>query len=75
MEIAAGVEFAEIAGAQPAAVFLGTVPQRALFPIARRNILPADEDLAIFGETEFAPRQDFADGPLRGAEGMVEADQ
>ena len=74
-EIALGVEFAQIAGAQPATVFLGTLPQRALLPIARGDIFPADENLSIFGETEFAAGQDFADGPLRGAEWMIQADQ
>ncbi len=72
-QIALGIEFAKIACAQPAFLFGG--PNGSLLPITAGNIFAADEDFAVFGELEFAARQDSADRSFRGAKGMIQADQ
>ena len=68
-----GVEFADIAGVQPG--FVGGGLHCAGLPVARGDIFAADENFAVFGELEFAAGQDFADGALRRAKRMIEADQ
>src|SRR6266566_1294543 len=72
-EIAFGVEFTEIAGAQPALLIQGM--DSSLFPIARGNIFTADKNLAVFGKLEFTARENLADGALHRAKRMIQTDQ
>src|SRR4029077_5445781 len=60
------------------AVFLRSrarILQRALLPVAAGDIFSAHEDLPVIRQPEFATRQHFADGALRGAKRMIEADK
>ena len=72
-EVALGVEFTEIAGAQPALLIQGM--DSSLFPIASGNIFTADKNLAVFGKLEFTARENLADGALRRAKRMIQTDQ
>src|SRR5690242_2830498 len=72
-QIAFGVEFAQVSSTQP--TFLIGVTKRALFPIAAGNVFTTNQDFAISGELEFAARQNLADGPLRRAKRVIQADE
>src|SRR5437879_3832174 len=72
-QIAFGVDFAQVSSAQPAFLIGGT--KFTLFPIAAGNVFTADENFAIFGELEFAARQYLANGPLRCAKRVIQADE
>src|SRR5713101_6807346 len=72
-QVALGVEFAQVAGAQPALLLRG--PESSLFPVAAGNIFTADENFAVFGELKLTAREDFADRSFRRAKRMIQTDQ
>src|SRR4029077_9012903 len=74
-EIAVRIEFAEIASAKPAAVFLRRILKTSLLPVTARDIFTANEDFSVFGDFEFAAGENFPDGAVGGVEGMVETDE
>ena len=73
-EIALLVERAQVAGAIPA-FFRSDGLQFVAVPIAAGNAAAPNENFAIFGQLDFASRQNLADGAAAGVERMVQTDQ
>ena len=73
-KIAFGIEFPDIAREQPpfAAFFL---LNSSALPITGGNIFAAHKNFAILCEPKLAPGQNFSDRALRGAKGMIQADE
>ncbi len=74
IEAALGIDFAEIAGAEPA-FFVQYRLQLFALPISGSNVGAAHQDFAIVVELHLAAFQHLADGALAGAKRMIERDE
>src|SRR5262249_4237911 len=68
-----GVHLSQVACAQPA-VFVSW-PIFARLPITCGDVLAAYQNFAVVRQPEFTPGQNLADGALRRAKRMIEADE
>src|SRR5208282_1196821 len=74
-KIALGIELADIPRAQPIFAIAHSLPERSAFPIAARDVFAPHQNFPVFREPEFAPWENFSNRSLRGAKGMVQADE
>ncbi len=74
VEIAFGIELADIAGAKPA-FFVQHRLELFCLPIAGSNVGAAHQDFAVLIELDFAAFQHFADRTLAGAKRMVQRNE
>src|SRR5260370_42706375 len=74
VQVALGVEFAEVAGAEPA--FAGRHRlQLASLPVTGGHVFAADQNLAALVELDFFAGKDLANRTAAQAERMVDADE